>query len=220
MVQFVGMRMNPNKTQSMIVSRYRTIFLSHPDLFIGNTTLNSCDTAKFLGVMFDSKFTFQRLIGCISSLVAQKVGLLRKSFWVFGDQNALLRCFSSFILPSLECCYPVWSSAANSHSKLPDKNPRVCKFLILTLTISLQHHHSISSLCMLYKVFHNPLHPLHSQLPNLFYFSRVTRGSLSVSSLSFSPMRFNASQYSKCSVPATNKLWNDLPSKTQETVEL
>ena len=38
-----GMRLNPNKTQSMIVSRSRTVFPQHPDLLVGSTSLNSCD---------------------------------------------------------------------------------------------------------------------------------------------------------------------------------
>ena len=52
------MRLNPNKTQSMIVSRSRTVFLPHPDLLVGGTSLNSCNFLKVLGVMFDSRFTF------------------------------------------------------------------------------------------------------------------------------------------------------------------
>ena len=38
-----GMRLNSNKTQSMIVSRSRTVFLPHPDLLVGSTSLNFCD---------------------------------------------------------------------------------------------------------------------------------------------------------------------------------
>ena len=52
-----GMRLNPNKTQSMIVSRSRTVFPPHPDLLVGSTSLNSCEFLKILGVTFDSKFT-------------------------------------------------------------------------------------------------------------------------------------------------------------------
>ena len=95
-----------------------------------------------------------------------------------------------------------------------------CKFLIPNLTISLQHCCFISSLCMLYKIFHNPSHPLHSELPNLFHPRRVTRGSLSINSLSFSPMRFHTSQYSRCFIPATTKLWNELPSMIVQATEL
>ena len=215
-----GRRMNPNKTQSMIISRSRTVFPPHPDLLVGGTSVNSCDSFKILGVMFDTKFTFERHIRSISSSVAQKIGLLRKSFRIFGDPEVLLKCFNSFILPCLEYCSPVCSSAADSHLKLLDRNLRACKFLIPNLTISLQHRRFNSSLCMLYKIFHNPSHPVHYELPNLFRPRRVMRGSLSINSLSCSPMRFHTSQYSRCFIPATTKLWNELPSMIVEATEL
>ena len=86
-----GMRLNPNKTQRMIVSRSRTVFPPHPDLLVGSTSLNSCESFKILGVMFDSKFTFERHMRSISSSVAQKIGLLRKYFRIFGGYDVLLR---------------------------------------------------------------------------------------------------------------------------------
>ena len=73
---------------------------------------------------------------------------------------------------------------------------------------------------MLYKIFHNPSHPLHSELPNLFRPRRVKRGSLSINSLSFSPVRFHTSQYSICFIPAATKLWNELLSMIVEATEL
>ena len=42
------MRLNPNKTQSMIVCRSRTVFSPHPDLLVGSTSLNSCGFLKVL----------------------------------------------------------------------------------------------------------------------------------------------------------------------------
>ena len=214
-----GMRLNPNKTQSMIVSRSRTVFPPHPDLLVGSSSLNSCEFFKILGVMFDSKFTFERHIRSISSSVAQKIGLLRKSFRIFGDHDVLLRfpILLSFFVWSIA---PLFGPLQLSHLKLLDKNLRACKFLIPNLTISLQHRRFISSLCMLYKIFHNPSHPLHSELPNLFHPRRVTRGSLSINSLSFSPMRFHTSQYSRCFISATTKLWNELPSMIVEATKL
>ena len=38
-----GMKTNPNKTQSMIVSRSRMLQSQHPDLFIGNVPLTTSD---------------------------------------------------------------------------------------------------------------------------------------------------------------------------------
>ena len=65
-----GMRLNPNKTQSMIVSRSRTVFPPLPDLLVGSISLNSCEFCKILGVTFDSKFTFEKHIRSIYSPVA------------------------------------------------------------------------------------------------------------------------------------------------------
>ena len=46
-----GMRLNPNKTQSMIVSRSRTVFPPHPDLLASSTSLNSLvNFLKFLAL--------------------------------------------------------------------------------------------------------------------------------------------------------------------------
>ena len=73
---------------------------------------------------------------------------------------------------------------------------------------------------MLYRILHNPLHPLHSELFNLFHPRRVTRGSLSINNLSFSPVRFHTSQYSRCFISATTKLWNELPNITVKATEL
>ena len=42
------MRLNPNKTQSMIVSSSRTLFPPRPDLLVGSTSLNSVTFLKFL----------------------------------------------------------------------------------------------------------------------------------------------------------------------------
>ena len=215
-----GMKLNPSKTQSMIVSRSRTINPSHPDLYINNVILDTCSSFKILGIMFDSKFTFEQHIRSISSSVAQKIGLLRKSFKIFGEPSVLKKCFNSFILPCLEYCAPAWSSAAASHLKLLDRNVRACKFLIPDLNIDLWHRRSVSTLCMLYKIYHNSDHPLNRELPNLFRPARVTRSALDSNGIAFTIRRYNTEQYSRCFIPATTRLWNSLPSHVVESCNL
>ena len=83
---------------------------------------------KILGVTFENKITLERHIHSISSSTAQKIGLLRKSFGIFLDHDVLLKYFYSFILPCLEHCSPLLSSAADFHLKLLDKNLQACKF--------------------------------------------------------------------------------------------
>ena len=71
-----GIRLNPNKTQSMIVSRSRTVFPPHRDLLVGSTSLNSCDSFKILGVMFDSMFTFEKHIYSILLRLPKRLAYL------------------------------------------------------------------------------------------------------------------------------------------------
>ena len=53
-----GIRLNSTKIQSMIASRFKTVFPPNLYLFIVGTSANSCDSIKIPGVMFDNKFTF------------------------------------------------------------------------------------------------------------------------------------------------------------------
>ena len=195
----------------MIVSRSRTQVFNHPDLSIEDV-FYTCDSFKILGIMFDRKFTLDQHIRTVSSTVAQKIGLLRKSFEIFGDPSIVKRCFNSFILPCLEYCAPAWSSAADSHLKLLDKNVRSCQFMIPDLEIDLGHWRVFSSLCMLYKIYHNLKHPLNSELPSSFQPARVTRYALRASSLSLRAVRHNTNQYERSFFQAATRLRNDLPS--------
>ena len=76
----------------MVVSGFRTVFPLHHDLIIGYA-LNSWEFFKILGVVFDSKFTFERHICSISSSVTEKISLLRKSFRVFWGSECLTEMF-------------------------------------------------------------------------------------------------------------------------------
>ena len=55
-----GMKLNANKTKTMIVSRFRTMHPQSPRLTIGGTVLKESDDLVILGVTFDSKMTFEK----------------------------------------------------------------------------------------------------------------------------------------------------------------
>ena len=110
-----GMKLNASKTKTMIVSRSRTM---HPPLTIGRTVLKESDDLVIFGVIFDSKMTFKEHLRSVYRAASQKLGILRKSWWVFHDRSLLGRCFRGFVLPVLEYCSAVWCSAADTHFKL------------------------------------------------------------------------------------------------------
>ena len=61
-----GMKLNPNKSKELIVSRSRTILPEHPNLFIDGVLVNTVDHLKLLGVTLDSKLTLKLQLTNIS----------------------------------------------------------------------------------------------------------------------------------------------------------
>ena len=108
--------LNASKTNTMIVSRSRTMHPQSPLLTIGETVLKKFDDHVILGVTFDSKITFEKHLCSVSRAASQRLGILRKSWRVFHDRSLLGRCFGIFVLPILEYCSAVWCSDADTHT--------------------------------------------------------------------------------------------------------
>ena len=113
-----GMRLNAEKTKSMVVSRSRTAFPVHQDITLNNTIIENVQELKILGVVFDSKFTFENHLRTMLSNSSRKLGIVRKASFIYRDSSVDLACFRSFVLPLLEYCSPVWSGAAETHLNL------------------------------------------------------------------------------------------------------
>ena len=91
--------MNASKTKIMIVTRSRTMHPQSPPLTIGGTVLKESDDLVILGVIFDSKITFEKHLRLVYGTASQRLGILRKSWRVFHDRSLLGRCFRGFVLP-------------------------------------------------------------------------------------------------------------------------
>ena len=123
-----GMKLNANKTKTMIVSRSRTVHPQLTPLTLDGTMLKESADLVILGVMFDTKKTFEKHLRSVSSAATQRLGIMRKSWQVFHDRSLLLRYFWSFVLPVLEYCSAKSCSAADSHLKLLDRVVRSAGF--------------------------------------------------------------------------------------------
>ena len=211
--QLWGMKLNANKTHSMTISRSRTLDPPHPCLYISDEQIDEVSSLRLLGVIFDSKLTFEKHIRSLSSSIAQKTGLLRKCFKTFGRDSTVIKSFYAFILPHFEYCAPVWMSAANSHLKLLDRALNSIKFISPELSLDLYHRRHVGALSVLFKVFNNNRHPLHSVLPEPFNPVRATRFALSLNDLAMNPMNACTMQFSRCFIPSLVKVWNHLPNE-------
>ena len=111
-VTFVD-EINASKTQTMIVSRSRTMHPQSHTWTIGWTVLNKSDDLDILGVTFYSNVTFEIYVCSVSRAADQRLGILKKSLREFLDRLLLVRCLLGFVLPVLEYCSAAWCSAAD-----------------------------------------------------------------------------------------------------------
>ena len=101
------MKIIGNKTKTMIVSRSRTM---HP-VTLTNYWRNCAEAADgllILGVILDSKMTFEKLLRSVCRAASHRLGILRKSW-----QDAMID-FWGFVLPVLEHCSTVWCSVTDT----------------------------------------------------------------------------------------------------------
>ena len=174
-----GMKLNASKTKTMMVSRSRTMHPQSAPLTIGGTVLKESDDLVILGVTFDSKMAFEKHLFLVSTAASQRLSILRKSWRVFHDRSFLERCFRGFVLPVLEYCSAVWSSAADTHLKLLDHVVSGARFLTCNVfECDNAHRLSVAVLCMQYKIRCNPMHPLNDALPGPHVPEQVTSGAL------------------------------------------
>ena len=100
-----GMLINSAKTYGMMISRSRTAWPTFPDLFVGGSILKMVGEMKILGVVMNSKLTFERPVRSVGTSASRRIGILRKTRSVVRDNNSIVSCsFWSFILSVLEYC--------------------------------------------------------------------------------------------------------------------
>ena len=85
-VSIWGMKMNASETKSMIISRSHIIHPQSPTLTVGGTVLKESDDFAILGVIFDDKMTFEKLLCLVSRATSQRLGIWRKSWRVCHER--------------------------------------------------------------------------------------------------------------------------------------
>ena len=159
----------------------------------------------------------------VSSVAAQMLGIMRKSWQVFPDRSLLLISFYSSVLPVLAYCSAVWCSVANSHLKLVDRVVKSAGFLAggnLECNLADRRSAHQAELWKLFKIKRHPMHTLSVSLPLPYVPARVTRGALVANRHSYAPPRCRTSLYHRTFVPLSVSLWNNLSDPVFDRVGL
>ena len=206
-----GMLVNPSKTRGMLISRSRTVEPLFPDLLIDGSVVEMVSELKILGVILDSKLTFEKQVRAIAASASMRVGILRKTMSVFRDVTVVARCFWAFILPVLEYCSPVWMSAATSQLSLLDRVvSQVGRSSGGSVNCDLWHRRRVASLSVFFKIDSLVDHPVRGLFPVQYVLRRSTRGALAAHSRSFEMPRSRTVQFSRSFVLSCVRLWNGL----------
>ena len=97
-----GMKLNPSKSNSLVVSRSRTLQPPHPNIIADCAVIPNCSLLKLLGITFDSKLGFETYLRMVASSISQKVGLLSKCRHIYSTDDVIRNYFYSFILLNFE----------------------------------------------------------------------------------------------------------------------
>ena len=206
-----GMLVNPSKTRGILISRSRMVEHLFPDLVIDCSVVEIVSELKILGVILDSKLTFEKQVKAITASASKRVGILRKTMSVFRDVAVVAKCFWAFILPVLEYCSPVWMSAATSHLSFLDRVvSQVSRLSGKSVSCDLWHRpkwHLWVSFSRL-TVWLIPLCAVF--FPAQHVLRRPTRGALAANSRSFEMPRSRTVQFLRSFVLSCVRLWNGL----------
>ena len=172
-----GMLVNPSKMRGMLISR--TVEPLFPDLLIDGSVVEMVSELKILGVILDSKLTFEKQVRAIAASTSMRVGILRKTMSVFRDVAVVAKCFWPFILPVLEYCSSVCMSAATSQLSLLDRVvSQVGRLSGGNVSCDLCHRRKMVSLSVFFKIDSLVDHPVRGLFPAQYVLRRPTRVAL------------------------------------------
>ena len=106
--------LNVRKTHYMIFhGKNRKIETNH-SIQINSELIERVDSTKFIGVVMDSKLTWQLHIQYIRSKIAKGLGVICKARKVLNSET-LIVLYNSIIYPYLTYCIEVWGCAVQTH---------------------------------------------------------------------------------------------------------
>ena len=92
---------DPTKQAQEVISSCKTKKLPHPPLVFNNTNVTQSIYQKHLGIILDSKLTFENHINMVTTKINKTIGLLRKLQNLLPRTN-LIKIYKAFVRPHLD----------------------------------------------------------------------------------------------------------------------
>ena len=165
------MSFNPDRTkqaQQIVFSR-KTSLRSHPGLMFNNSIVNVTSIHKHLGMIFDSKLSFDEHLKPVLKKISKTVGLLRK-FQVVLPRTSLITIYKLFARPHLDFGNIMYDQASNESFHQRIESIQYNAAIAITSAIrgtsskklyqelgleSLRSRRWLRKLCLFYKIYKN-----------------------------------------------------------------
>ena len=212
------MMFNVNKCETLQISLKHIINYSY--LLYGQP-LKSVNKARYLGVIIDSKLSFNTQVNLVCKKANNALSFLRRNLYSC-QWEVKAEAYQIYVHPILEYATCAWANVTQCNNKLEAVQRRAARFvtgdfcstssvtqMLTTLKWdSLNHCRNISRLQMMYKTIHEIV---DLTLPEYITFNRgITRGH--EYKLTIPIMRIDSYRFSF--FPFTTKLWNNLQPVT------
>jgi hypothetical protein len=112
------MQFNESKSKAMLITRKRSN--GNINIYLNNRKLEQVKEMKYLGIYFDTRFTFDKHIGNIvekSTKLIYTLGSPAKLQWGLGHKS-LKTVYEGALIPLLSCRVPVWEEAITKQRNL------------------------------------------------------------------------------------------------------
>ena len=96
------MKLNAGKTKAMTVSWSRTLDPHFSYLLVNEVQLESVDQVEILGMVVDSKLTFELHVWSTAKRASRSLGISRRAWRIFADPGLIVHSFGLYLLPLLE----------------------------------------------------------------------------------------------------------------------
>lgn len=188
--------------------------------------MQQTDSMKILGVILDERITFKPYIQVQLKKACAKAAAMRK-LRKFIPQDVMIRLYKAYVLPHLEYCSPLLLGISSAlKNKLEDTNYYILRTIIgysssvlydflfnLAKLQNLETRRKIQSLVILYKCLRGQGPEYLNNVLNVNYNLRGSGTHLMLPS-------FNLEYMHKSWSYLTTKLWNGLPTRVRECLDL
>lgn len=214
-----GMQFHPEKCNSLTVTRSQSTYKT--SYILKGHTLESVETAKYLGVTISHDMNWDKHIHNITAKANKILGFLRRNLQIKNEDTKSL-AYKSMVRSNLEYCASVWSPHTEKlKGKIEQVQRRAARYVTnnyrntSSVTAMLNHlqwptlenRRNISRVTMLYKITNN----LVAVNPELYLTHQPILYTRNYNPLQYTVFTTRTNYYKYSFFPYTVTLWNSLP---------